>query len=236
MTWSRQLFNYCERGLDPSFWAEPFNAVSNVAFIVAAGAAAIFARRHRRSNAIEWMLIALVAAIGIGSFLFHTFATRWAAVADTAPIGVFMIAYMIFALRRFLSAPWLAVIAGVTLFIFSFRTMSAATCDLSWMPITAGAGRACLNGSLAYGPALVALAILATGVLITRHPAARWISAATAALAISLAFRAFDFEVCGWTEVFGSVRGTHPLWHLTNAFVLYFLLRAALLPTETRPT
>lgn len=36
MSWVEQVFNYCERGADPSFWAEPVNAVSNGAFLVAA--------------------------------------------------------------------------------------------------------------------------------------------------------------------------------------------------------
>lgn len=236
MQWSQQLFNYCERALDSSFWAEPFNAASNAAFILAAGTAAITARQQSRPMAIEWMLITLVALIGVGSFLFHTLATRWAAVADAAPIGIFMVVYIIFAMRRFLTAPWVIVFAGVALFLFSFRAMSAATCDMSWMPVTAAAGRGCLNGSLAYGPALVAITVLSTAIMIIRHPATKWIAAATAALAVSLVFRAIDFEVCSATEIFGHPRGTHPLWHLTNAFVLYFLLRAAILPPKATQT
>ena len=34
MDWGK-VYSYCERGGDPTFWAEPLNAISNGAFIVA---------------------------------------------------------------------------------------------------------------------------------------------------------------------------------------------------------
>ncbi len=34
MDWGK-VYSYCERGGDPSFWAEPLNALSNGAFIIA---------------------------------------------------------------------------------------------------------------------------------------------------------------------------------------------------------
>jgi hypothetical protein len=38
MAWSTPIDLYCERA-DPSFWAEPVNALSNCAFLIAAAAA-----------------------------------------------------------------------------------------------------------------------------------------------------------------------------------------------------
>lgn len=40
MSLGEKLFLYCERAQDPSFWAEPLNAVSNAAFLIAAFVAA----------------------------------------------------------------------------------------------------------------------------------------------------------------------------------------------------
>ena len=96
MAWTDKIFAYCERAGDPAFWAEPFNAISNVAFLIAALAGAVLLVRtpNARARRIEWGLVLLVTIIGIGSFLFHTYATRWASVADTAPIGIFMIGYL----------------------------------------------------------------------------------------------------------------------------------------------
>ncbi len=238
MDWSAQLFHYCERGTDPSFWAEPFNAVSNAAFIVAASVAALQFRAHRLANgpsngdsAVQ-SLIALVFAIGVGSFLFHAYATRWASVADTAPIGIFMLAYIVFALRRFLALPWLWIALALATFLLSMRIAGAVTCGPELLPITSAAGRSCMNGSLGYAPAFLALLILAMGLAVVRHPAAKLIAAATLVFAVSLTFRTLDFEVCAMTEFLGRVRGTHALWHITNAVLLYLLLRAAILHVQ----
>ena len=95
--WSRQIFNYCERMLNGAFWAEPLNALTNIAFWLAAIAAFILWLRTpgTERRIFDLLLIILVAIIGTGSFLFHTFATRWSILADTTPIGLF-----IWALRR----------------------------------------------------------------------------------------------------------------------------------------
>ena len=64
---------YCER-LGPEFWAEPANALTNAFFLVVAWLT------WRRAKALDtvspavWALVVLLCAIGIGSFLFHTFA------------------------------------------------------------------------------------------------------------------------------------------------------------------
>jgi hypothetical protein len=70
---------YCER-TSPAFDAEPLNAISNVAFLVAAAAAWRLQNRHP-NPAIDGFVRALcviIAVVGIGSFTFHTIATRWA--------------------------------------------------------------------------------------------------------------------------------------------------------------
>jgi hypothetical protein len=111
MDWTEKIFAYCERAGDPQFWAEPFNAISNLAFLIAAVLAAFYLARtaDAATRRVEWTLVVIVFIIGVGSFLFHTTATRWASVADTAPIGVFMIAYLGYAMRRFLGASYVVV-------------------------------------------------------------------------------------------------------------------------------
>ncbi len=225
---SKQLFIYCERGADPGFWAEPLNALSNAAFIVAAGAAsAIYVRRQRRDGA-ALALIGLVFAIGAGSFLFHTFATRWAAFADTAPIGVFMIAYLGYALRRFAAASCpisLAIAAG---FVACLWLAAGITCSPDLLPVTAAAGRTCLNGSAAYVPAWGAMVMLAAFLAFKQHAAGRLIAAAAATFAVSALLRTVDIEVCASTRISSRTIGTHFLWHLLNAVTLFMLLKAAI--------
>ena len=226
MDWKEQLFIYCERGSDPSFWAEPFNAISNLGFLIAAAAAFAAYLRKGGGDRAEGALIVIVATIGAGSFLFHTFATRWAAIADIAPIGVFMLAYLAFALLRFLGAPWWVV--GVALAAFLLAGRSAALCPVGLLPVTEAAGRPCFNGSLAYSPALLALFVLAAMLAWRGHPATARVGAAALLLAASLTLRTLDVEVCPLTDILGQPRGAHALWHALNAGVLYLLLMAAI--------
>lgn len=229
MSWTDQIFAYCERAGDPAFWAEPFNALSNAAFLLAALAGGIHLGRrsdaaHRR---IEWGLVLLIAIIGVGSFLFHTYATRWASVADTAPIGLFMIGYLAYALRRFLGVSYVTVAVLLAAFVGALRYAGSIPCDPALLPVTAAAGRPCFNGSLGYVPALGALVLAGLALRVRMHRAAWPVLAAAAIFAVSLTLRTVDFELCGESIVLGRARGTHTLWHLLNAVVLYTLLMAA---------
>ena len=85
----RQIDGYCER-TDAAFWAEPINALSNLAFVIAA----IWMWRASSGLAAARLLSAILFAIGVGSFLFHTFATVWAAIADVVPIVLFVLVYL----------------------------------------------------------------------------------------------------------------------------------------------
>jgi hypothetical protein len=99
--WSMPIDLYCER-LTPSFWAEPVNAVSNLAFLLAAIAAFDLWRRAGKGDRAILALIAVIAAVGFGSFAFHTLATRGAMWLDVIPIGLFIYGYFLLAMRRFL--------------------------------------------------------------------------------------------------------------------------------------
>ena len=216
-----KIFSYCERGLDPSFWAEPLNAITNAAFIIAA----LLATRYwlqapsDQRGVPEFLLILLIYAMGIGSFLFHTYATGWAAIADVAPIGIFMVSYLAYALKRYLGVGWLLTGLILVLFFVSLWQTSVARCD----------GGPCFNGSLAYAPALIAL-LLIGGLLLARgHAAGKGLIAAGLVFALSLTFRTLDQDVCASTVVVtDGPLGTHFMWHILNATLLYILARTAI--------
>jgi hypothetical protein len=221
MDWGQQVFSYCERGLDPAFWAEPFNAISNVAFLVAAAIAlGVFLQQPQgRRGSIELGLIGLVAVIGIGSFLFHTFATRWAMLADVIPITLFMIVFLGYALHRFVGLGWIGSLAGLALFIGALFLAESWKCG----------GRPCLNGSLGYLPALAVMGLIGGWLGWRRHPAAGLLLAGAALFAVSLTFRTLDRSICPMTVVAGARSlGTHFVWHLCNAALLLLLLLAAI--------
>lgn len=85
----RSVDLYCER-TGPEFWSEPVNALSNVAFIVAAALIGRHARARGEVAPDAWLLAALVALVGAGSFLFHTLATVWAGWLDV----IFILAFI----------------------------------------------------------------------------------------------------------------------------------------------
>lgn len=205
-----QVGCYCERGADPAFWAEPLNALSNLAFIVAA----LMAYTDLRASALErgrGVLMALILwlmVIGVGSFLFHSFATRWAGTADVVPIGVFVFAYVVLACRWLLGlAIWAAVAIAALVTVATFVLPSG------------------LNGSTLYLPALAMMAVTA-GLLWRRgHIAWVWIGSAAGVFLVSLTLRTLDRSAlfCGEHAI-----GSHWAWHLLNAVTLYLLLRGAI--------
>lgn len=233
MRWTEHVFRYCERGLDPGLWAEPLNALSNGAFLFVAALGALrMARPLPPGTAaldslavrLNHLLIALVALIGVGSFLFHVLATRWAQLADVLPIGAFIILYLVFALRCMarLSVPKLML--GLTALIAAF-SLSMATCPSAVSGPPGGAS--CLNDTVGYAPALAAL--FAVAVLLRRrsHPAAGQLLIATAVLLFSMVMRTIDLDQCTALSLSGRPLGSHFLWHLLNALVLHLLLTAA---------
>ncbi len=206
-----QLDLYCER-LGPEFWAEPLNAVSNLAFLVSAGLQWRLMRRTPGGDGIATrVLIGLVAAIGVGSFLFHTLGVYWAMLADVIPIFVYQLMFLIFYMHgvlRLRSGAWLAWLG-----LFVLCSVGSAALPQAW-----------LNGSLSYAPALGFVAGL--GVVHRRRglQAPNALLWATVAFAVALTCRCLDMLVCA-----GFPWGTHYAWHALNAVVLYFATQAYLL-------
>jgi ceramidase len=207
MHWSEPIDLYCER-TSPAFWAEPVNAASNIAFLIAAYAAWRLWRRAGTDDPFVPALIVLAAVVGLGSFAFHTLATRGAALLDVIPIALFVHAYLLFALIRFVQLRVLtAVLIVVAFFVAAWAASGLLPAGL-------------LNQSGEYLPILVALIVV--GSVVRTRPAGRAILVATAVFAVSLTFRTIDIAVCDAFPL-----GTHFVWHVLNAVVIYILLRAA---------
>lgn len=200
---------YCER-VGPAFWAEPVNALTNLAFFVAAWALWRLARRAGALDTGAWALITIVTAIGAGSFAFHTLATRTAMLADVIPILIFQLAWLWLYARRVIG--WDRLTSSMTLGGYLALSMLLARLPAE------------LGGSAMYLPAL--LIVLALGAWHARAPRpGRYdLLAAGGVLAVSLTFRTVDQAVCP-----GFPLGTHFLWHLLNGVVLYLAARPVVL-------
>lgn len=227
------IFAYCERGFDPSFWAEPLNAVTNIGFVLAGVFAAreLAARPPAEPKAMRAGLIGLVLVIGIGSFLFHTYATPLAATADAAPIGVFMLVYLVYALSRFVGMPVLLIPLALAGFAWVIQQAMQLQCWRGQIGIpllgTVLENTGCLNGSIGYLPALAAMLGIGFWLTLRRHPSAPYVLGAALVFMLSLTFRTMDRIWCRELMVGGHPLGTHFLWHLLNSATLYLLLLAA---------
>ncbi|NIX77778.1 ceramidase domain-containing protein [Microvirga terricola] len=215
-SWWTPIDAYCER-TEPSFWAEPLNAVSNAAFLMAAAYAFILWRRKGGRDWPALWLVAVTTVVGIGSFLFHTFANCWSLLADVLPIAVFIYSYFLLAMRRYLGLALLPAV-GVTGFFILFNMGT----EQVWSSLLPGFT---LNGSVGYIPAVLALlAVGAACLVIKRSGAGRALLLAAGILTVSLVLRSIDAMVCpAWPW------GTHVFWHLLNGLVLFLLMRTAIL-------
>lgn len=205
---------YCER-LSAGFWAEPLNAVSNAAFLLAALAALLLLRHAGRRDRPVALLAALVAIIGVGSFLFHTMPRRWTLLADVVPIQLFALGYFGLALNRFLGVrPWTAALAALA-FLGACIALASGLAPL----LPAG-----MRGSAGYaGFALGLFGVAVAARLRGDGAGARRLALAGLVFSASLSFRSLDSALCAQLPF-----GLHWAWHLLNALLLYLLLRAAI--------
>jgi hypothetical protein len=213
MDWTRAIDIYCER-TGPEFWSEPINAITNAAFILAAILPFAAMVRRGERDALFTLLCLIALAIGIGSFLFHTYAQAWAGLADVLPIMLFIMVFLYAAmLRLFGLRGWWAVAGVVVAFGLALLARPAA------MAVAGGS----LNGSESYAPALALLAGSAIVLALMGNRAARPIAIAAVVFALSLLARIIDPTVCTWLPV-----GTHFLWHVLNGTMIAILLFALL--------
>lgn len=205
MDWTQEIDGYCER-LDATLWAEPLNAVSNAAFVVAA---LVMWRRVRGQDlGLAEGLCAVLAAIGLLSALFHTYAVAWTAAADSLSILVFVLVYLYAANRDYWALPfWPAL--GMTLLFFPY----AAALVPVFQTIPG------LGGSAAYAPVPLLIALYAFALRRRAPETARGLAVGAAILLVSLTFRTLDAPLCPvWPH------GTHFVWHLLNALMLGWMI------------
>jgi hypothetical protein len=211
MNLSEYAGRYCER-VGPGFWDEPWNALSNVAFILAALAAFALWRRQQERDYPVLLLILVGFSVGIGSFLFHTHTTHWTWLADVVPIAIFIGGYLLLTLYRFFGFS-LPVSIGL---LAAYEALTVGILRL--VPPTF------LNRATGYLLALAALIVTGAPLYFRKRSAGRALLLAAVLFAFSLFFRTIDLAVCRAVPA-----GTHFLWHVFNALVIYVLLRAAIL-------
>ena len=211
---------YCER-LGAEFWAEPLNALSNIIFIFASLWAWRTATKLGRLDGTIISLCILSAGIGIGSFLFHTYANLWSSFADVIPIWSFVALYVVISVIKItgksplrvggIALGIMAIIIGI---VWIISSGSATQVEASTDP---------LNGSAQYAPALIALWFFAFITYRRNYSIKPWIISAALVFTLSLVARTLDLHLCNTFPI-----GTHFMWHILNGIMVALLLQGIL--------
>lgn len=223
------IVSYCER-TGPGLWAEPFNVLTNLAFLLSAWLAwRSLKGRVGPGNSLApyWdmvLLTVLIGLIALSSGIWHLTAIPAWGNADAVSIAAFVHLYLYTVLRRPMALSVPVSLLGVGLFLGVTVFLSLAL-PQDW-----------LNGSLAYLPAWLGLVGLSWiqrrqpvedapgwAPYQASYPGSERECGATGTLllfTVALVLRTLDLSTCED----GSL-GTHFLWHLINAWVLWRLMQ-----------
>lgn len=207
MPWSDPLFGYCEREI-PGLLAEPLNAASNVAYLLAGiGLLRLQAAMMRRGEQLPGevrLLPYLSIAVALCSLLFHLLATRWSGALDSLAILLWCAVGIFSYVRRGarLPSPW-PLTAAIAFAAISFGLSRALPPGL-------------LGGSAAYLPNLIALAAVAVHLHFVGAQASGGFAGATVLFAAALVVRTADRPLCAAIP-----SGTHFVWHLMTGLLLW---------------
>jgi len=198
---------YCERDA-PGWFAEPLNTVAGLAYFVSAWQS--WKQLDRARWREQWdlhLLSGLIAVVGLASMLWHASGVAWLRWFDAAAIGAFAAAY------------W-------TVFLVRTQRLGMPGLLIAWGASALGIGAmvavvpmAAYGGTLAYLP-LLALLLAGVGLAArVDRRLARDLVLASAVFLLALVVRALDLQLCHWVVV-----GTHWLWHLLTAGLLFVLV------------
>lgn len=209
------VITYCERH-QAGLLEEPLNALTNIAFLMAAGRLCTRSHVPAADGGIRY-LIGLIALIGISSMAFHSFANVLTSLGDIGFIALFILSYFgLFLYRVYAMKAWEAVI------LLSVFVMVGVVIHLS---IQAFIGATALSF---YVPPMLLLWGLGVHLRRLGNPVSRGILQCAALFTLALAFRTMDAPLCPLIPT-----GTHFIWHLFNAALLYKLV--SLLQDYTPP-
>ncbi|TJZ86275.1 ceramidase domain-containing protein [Paracoccus hibiscisoli] len=205
MDWFAPVDAYCER-TGPDYWSEPINALTNLAFLLAA--VLIWRRLQGPGLAMGRLMAGVLFVIGIGSWLFHTHANPLTSLMDVVPIVAFILLYVFAATRDYFGArPWVAAVVTA-----GFIPYAALTVPL-FQQVPG------LGSSASYAPVPLLIGVYAL-LLRRRLPqVARGLAIGAGLLVVSLTFRTLDEASCAVLPI-----GTHFMWHILNAIMLAWMI------------
>lgn len=202
-------YGICERHSD-GMWGEPFNAFTNLAFI---GVALALFRYYRKNPDLHGfrvydihVLTFLIFCIGVCSTIFHMFPSKTTEIIDIVPIVLFINLFFISTVVRITRCKWMETLVCYIAFV-----------GFTHMLVTHFPNA--LNDSIGYLSTMSALCVIAFYLNVKRRFTARAFLVAALLGVVSLFFRSIDNAVCDKIPF-----GTHFIWHMLNATLIYILM------------
>lgn len=194
---------YCETGIG-LFFTQPINTVSNIALFISAYFVYKLLREYHIKNLIIQILPPLVVLTAVGSMLWHGAPSLLTDFADTLPLSALVLISFFFLLDKLLSNKKL--IWG----IFFMFILTETPFMFGILPS--------INGFIPYLLAFI------FGLFISVRVAGRYalfpqLFPILVVFAIALFFRTIDLTICSAFPI-----GTHFVWHILNALMVYLII------------
>lgn len=194
---------YCESVVN--FWLhEPLNAITNFAFFVGAYFLYKLIKRNEHNMRLGTVLIVLMVILGAGSLAWHSYRSVPTLLMDEIPIYIFIIFAFIFlvqSLTRNYKTTILASLSMASIYYALFAYIPALNI---------------FQGSLKYVFAVIIFLVLNT--LITRKFGQECSFVLSLGILVgAIIFRIIDLYICSAFPI-----GTHFIWHISVATVIYF--------------
>ncbi len=203
-------FGVCER-LAMGLWEEPLNVVSSLAFFIAGFLnLRYYLYNPEVTSKRIWdihILTFLTLLIGSSSVIFHMSPNYYTELMDILFIVIFINVFFFSVMVRIINLNWFQITVCYLAFLGSTHIM------ISHFPNA-------LNDSVAYLSSIGTLVFIAIYLNSKRRPSARQFLLAALIGICSLFFRIIDRGVCSSIPT-----GSHFLWHIFNAYLVFILLR-----------
>lgn len=211
MNWYEPIDIYCER-VDSSFLSEPLNAITSLGYIVVFLLLFKNYKEEDIKSSSFMLLLSLLFFIAVGSFLLHTFANIYSAMANSFIFILFTLSYIAIVLRIVFYESWLKIsLILLGLFMFSYFGFLEDYLD--------NPKELFINSSIQYAPILFLMIVFTVALYLKRATLCKYAFYALGLFFLSLIFRNSDMNLCDSISI-----GTHFMWHMANAMMLYYLL------------
>lgn len=198
---------YCEGGNSLEFFAEPLNAISNIAFIFAGLGIYRLLTKNRIQQVEFKAVLILILFLGFGSFLWHATRNSYTLILDVVPAALSFAVITYIFLRNLIGNKLLALSIALLLLPTRFFISSFAPTDIISSLI-----RNLINATTFF--LIILLSFRKYGKI-----AFEGLVVLTVYLA-AIIMRIVDLQVCQTFPL-----GTHFLWHILDALAVYLVIK-----------